>query len=401
MATPGSRTQPNWHPPSNKLRGPGQRACKIQGGVARIAPGERFASAPITIDVPAAAPENVKLVLAIDRYHYRLGQATHVSIAGSGAKRDLSLVDTPYYAELTDIAPQAVFGIEPITIRGRALARDGGEPMAHVPVKLVFRVRGFERQSTLYTDGEGVFAYAYVPAANETGLYRVSVTHPDIVDRPEHGSFIVVGASVRPTAFNIHVSRNLDQRLSVSVASGHETTLDNVRLAYEAEDQAGGALAQGIAMDTGAPFTIGANRTGYLNPVFTAADAGSLRLRVLADNLSDPLGVVTVHYTLSEAIPSLLATPSFLETGVGVVVGVSAGVAVISPGLQIDALSVRRTSRRENSNFETGTDRTNSLRASATRVSDRRSRFVYSTGIGIRGRHPTIRFGFSVDEGTS
>ena len=290
--------------------------------VARIAAGGSFTSEPISIAVPSAAPDKVKLKLVIDKYHYHLGQPTHVAIAGKNAQRNVTLVETPYYAEVTDLSPGVVFGTgEPITITGRALARSTNAPLGNVPIKLAFRVRGFERTATIYTDTLGNYSYDYVPAAGESGTYTVSAIHPEVVDRPVQGQFTVQVAGIKPTQINVNMPRNFNQKLNLHATTGYATPLDNLHVEYLQSDQINQVLPTGITINSGAAINLAANKTGVLTPIIsgdnTAADTGAVRLRVVSDSLADPLGFVTVNYTLSEAVPSLTYKPSFVETGLG------------------------------------------------------------------------------------
>jgi large repetitive protein len=107
--------------------------------LARIAPGASFTSAPITIAVPLAAPDRVRLRLVIDKLHYHSGRDTHVTIGGTGSRTELTLSETPYYAEITEVTPDVVYGKDQtVTITGQAFRRSTGQPMANVPVRLVF-----------------------------------------------------------------------------------------------------------------------------------------------------------------------------------------------------------------------------------------------------------------------
>ncbi|WP_207389193.1 fibronectin type III domain-containing protein [Marinobacter halodurans] len=291
--------------------------------VARVGPGETYLSDPIELRVPGTAPDDIRVTLEIDHFRYHTGRDTFVQIAGTQAKQPASLEETPYYGALTAITPQTVFAGDSVDISGQALDRATDQPLGNVPLTLVLTVRGFERSFPVYTDASGAFSYTFEPGLSESGDYRVSVLHPDMLERPEDGQFIVEGAGVSPTQAKITVPRNYDYTLKVKVKSGYATDLSRVRLVYQNAQDANGdplPLPEGLQYDVGAARDIGANQQAYLNLTFSgsalAADEGTLRFNVMADNRSAPLDTVTVHYYLTAAKPVLQAQPSVIETGV-------------------------------------------------------------------------------------
>lgn len=309
--------------------------------VARLAPGETFTSAPVEIPVPEAAPDQVRLRLVIDRFHYQLGRDTQVAIEGVGARRELMLSETPYTAELTAVTPAVLYGPnDEVTLAGRALDRASGQPLAQVPVSLVLTVRGFETRVTVYTDAEGSFSHVYAPQGT-SGTYRVSVLHPDVRERPTHGEFRVEGGSVTPSELRVNIPRNYTQTIPLRVNAGYDSELGNVRLTLLGQDtNSTPQLPLGINVSHDPVTAIKARATGYLNLRFNgdnSADAtGSLRYRVEADNFTGAraLGEVTLHYTLSEAKPAVSASPTYIETGVGLGEQVVENLTVTNKGLE-------------------------------------------------------------------
>src|SRR5690625_5963561 len=94
------------------------------------------------MEVPAAAPTQVRLRLAIDRLHYHSGRDIHVTIAGVGTRTTINLTETPYYAQVDEIAPELLYGAEQdVNITGRELSSASDAPQANVQVKLVVYVR--------------------------------------------------------------------------------------------------------------------------------------------------------------------------------------------------------------------------------------------------------------------
>src|SRR5690606_1049684 len=159
------------------------------------------------------SPDQVRLRLVIDKLHYQLGRDTHVEIEGVGARRELMLSETPYTVEVTDISPTVIYVQgEVVTISGRALDRANAEPMANVPVTLVLTVRGFEKVVSVYSDANGDFNYSY-QSDGTSGTYRVSAVHPEVMERPDHGEFMVEGGSVSPQELTVNIPRNYTQKI--------------------------------------------------------------------------------------------------------------------------------------------------------------------------------------------
>ena len=307
--------------------------------VARIAAGESFTSDLIDIAIPGASPDQISLRLEIDRYHHHLDRGDHVQIKGGVSRKEINLIDTEYFAEITSISESIVYGTEPIVIKGRSIDRNSNLAVGNVAVKLVFSINGFERSSTITSNNLGEFEYTYVPANNDSGRYQVSAIHPDVVDRPNHGEFVVQVMDVVTKDFNLKIPQNFDQAISIRVNSGRETPLSNLRISYEAQDQANGIAPEGITVTSAAPVNVAASKTAYLRPISRASQSaqanGMIRLRVSSDDAyAAPLGFVTVNYVLSAAAPSLaVASPGYVETGVGLGKNITEKLSISNKGL--------------------------------------------------------------------
>ncbi len=159
--------------------------------VARIQAGERFTSAPFDLHIPGNAPDDVTLRLEISNVHHHLGQDDPVTMAGLATRHQVSLRDTSYYGEVTDITPEVSTGDEDIVISGLAVDRETGELLANAQLRLVINVDGFERKVDVTTDETGSFSHTFEPIEGEAGIYTVRAVHPDLLDRPVHGEFII------------------------------------------------------------------------------------------------------------------------------------------------------------------------------------------------------------------
>ncbi|MCP3869060.1 MAG: hypothetical protein GY703_13350, partial [Gammaproteobacteria bacterium] len=209
-----------------------------------------------------------------------------------------------------------------IVITGRAIDRESGVSLGFVPLKLILTLNGFERTMEVVTDDVGSFTYGFTPLEGESGRYQVRVVHPDLLDKPLHGEFVIQRVIVSPATVNLSIPRNYEQDFSIKVATGSGTSLTNLRLLYLAEDQEGGVLPEGVFLTPSDPVTsVGEKSTTGL-PVSlwannNAADTTTLTLRVVSDESdSEGWGVITVNCAFSMATPELYFTPNRIETGV-------------------------------------------------------------------------------------
>ena len=200
--------------------------------------------------IPSNAPDRLFVKLEVDKLHYHLG------------KQD-------------------------IVISGQALNAGSLQPEAIVPLQLVIAANGFERKFSVTTDTNGNYAYTFKPLPGESGLYKVSAVHPDIVDRPEQGQFSISRVSVSPTQATLNIPRNLDHPGNFRVSSGDGTSATNLRLEFLAAEQPGGVLPQGITVSLPAGVNLAPNSSASLNLSVlgddTAAETGSFVLSLRSD----------------------------------------------------------------------------------------------------------------------
>ena len=136
---------------------------------------------------------------------------------GLSTRRQLSLVDTAYYGEVSNITPQVSNGDQNIVITGRAVERATGQPLGTVPLKLVISVSGFERTYRIFTDDSGAFTHTFTPLPLESGVYRVWAVHPDVQDKPVQGQFTINRLTIQPQTINLNVPRNYEQKIGTWV----------------------------------------------------------------------------------------------------------------------------------------------------------------------------------------
>jgi hypothetical protein len=289
--------------------------------IARIPPGGRLVSSWQTITVPPSAPDQLSVEFELDSLRHGFGGSGALSMPGLRTRRDVSLVDTSYIGQVDTISPALSFGDQPIVLQGRALARASGEPLANVPLKLVLRVNGFERVLELVSAPDGTVSHSYTPLPSESGRYQVSLIHPQILDRPNQGEFVIQKVSVSPTGTQWRAAYGQTLSFGFNVRAGSATSLSQVRLAVEAEDQTGGVIPAGLvfqSLNTRASLT--ANQSVKLNFSLNAQSSvpasGTLILRVVStESGSTPLALIPIDYQFSTATPRLQATPQVLSTG--------------------------------------------------------------------------------------
>jgi large repetitive protein len=308
--------------PFRQLLGDGVTTLGSGDTLARIPAGGIYTSPWFELPVPQGAPDQVRVVLQIDRFHYHSGQPEQVDIRGLQSSQAVSLIEAPYEVTLTTVTPQSSYGDEPIVFQGQSLATDSATPMASVPVELVLSVNGFERKLHTVTDAQGAYEYEYLPGANEGGIYTVSAIYPGGLSRPGQGQFILNRYTITPTHLTLRLAKNYRETIDlIQVGLGEGMGATNLRLVYDALDQPTGQLPQGINLVPAEPLALGSEQSAVLAFEIEADNSadpmGSLVLRVVSDESVDqPLSMVTVDYELTEAAPALYFTPNYVETGV-------------------------------------------------------------------------------------
>ncbi|WP_368563721.1 Ig-like domain-containing protein [Pseudoxanthomonas sp. UTMC 1351] len=287
--------------------------------VARIAPGQRYVSDAFLMPVPSSSPDHVRLRLEVDALRYNTGEPEQVSIPGMGSERSLALTNTPYFGEVTSVSPVISFGTQDITVQGRAIDRQSGEPVPNAPLRIAINQEGFERLADVTSDETGAFRYVFKSTVTDSGLYNVGAIHPDMTDRPKQGQFTINRVAVTPGTFKVNVPRNYAYRIDFRASTGVGAQANNLRVVYASEYQQSGALIPGIKVESNTVLNIGPKQNLAL-PVSVSGDnsappSGRLFLAVMADGNDQPLSLLTVDYTLTEAVPALFASPNYVEAG--------------------------------------------------------------------------------------
>ena len=312
--------------------------------VARIPAGSAYVSDTFHLNVPSASPNSIRVRLEVDKLRYHSGQEDEVQIAGRGSERTVSLSDTAYLGEVTQVTPISSFGDQDIVINGRALDRASKAPLPNTRLKLILNQQGFERSFSVLTDASGEFAYTFKPTLTDAGLYKVSAVHPDITDRPEQKAFTINRVTVGPTPYRLDVPKNYPFTIPFTARAGVGTSATNLRLVLNAASQPTGQIPAGISVQLPAPVSLVERQTLNLPVQFTATNdaqpSGALIFDVQSDeHANTPLAQVRVDFSLSEAKPYLVSTPSLVETGLAQGGSQVESVTVKNNGLQ-DALNL-------------------------------------------------------------
>ncbi|MCJ7547059.1 MAG: RHS domain-containing protein [Deltaproteobacteria bacterium] len=304
--------------------------------VARIPASGKFTSASMLLTIPASAPDLVTVQLAITAIYYHQGKEDQVKMSGITATHQVSMADTSYYGDVVSITPEQSIGDQPIQIKVRAVERSTSQPMPNVPLSLVITVSGFERKYSLYTGPDGTVTYSFTPLASEAGIYQVRAMHPDLLDKPVMGQFVISRVAISPTTINLAIPYNYTKSMQVNVTTSEGTELDDLRFIYEEADQPQGAFMPGVHVTLGKTVShVGSAQSASLSFDIWADNAapasGALILKVKSDE--GVWGSVRVNTSFSAAQPVLSFTPDHVETGVGFGSQVTESITLSNKGL--------------------------------------------------------------------
>ncbi|MDR1935088.1 MAG: carboxypeptidase-like regulatory domain-containing protein [Candidatus Accumulibacter sp.] len=321
--------------------------------VARITAGASYLSDPFELNVPAASPNTLRVRLEVDTLRYNSGKDDEIRIAGRGSETTVSLLDTFYTGEVTDVTPISSFGDSDIVISGHAIERATHAPLANARLNLILNQQGFERRYSVLTDAAGQFVYTFTPTLTDAGLYKVSAVHPEITDRPEQRVFTINRVTAGPSPYKLDIPKNYPFDIPFKANAGAGTTATHLRLELNPASQPTGELPAGLTVELPAPVNLAERQTLNIPVRFTANNdaqpSGSLILDVVSDEHPTPLGRVRIDYRLSEASPHLVSTPSYIETGLAQGGSQIESLTVKNNGLQ-DAIGLVFTLTQANGN---------------------------------------------------
>lgn len=300
----------------------------LSGGttVARLAPGESWLSAPVTLSVPAGAPATVRLRAMVDHLHHGVGTPGALSVPGPVAARWLSLEPPAHDPVLTSATPPASDGSVPVVLAGASTK--GGQPAAAVPVVVTVEHAGFERTYTVVTGADGDFAATFEPLPGEAGVYHAWANPKGVVDKAPEVTFTIDRVTVSPKAFDVTTPFNYPTHLPVTVTTSAGNALTDLRVEP-------GALPTGITLTAPPPQSLpgGATKTLTLTLVADGAAPAAATVTATVRSAAGDHAALTVKVKALPALPALSAKPPFVETGVARGEAVSESVTVTNTGL--------------------------------------------------------------------
>lgn len=310
--------------PFRQDTGDGLEALSDRTVIARIPGRKVFTFAPVDLHIPSSVPKDILIQPEISQIHYHLGEADHVAIEGVSTRRQISLVDTSYYGEVLSVTPVSSNGNQDITITGRAGQRGTGASLPGVELNLIITSsRGFERVYRLLTGSNGLFSFPFRPCDGDCGRFSVCAMHPDLLDRPVHGEFVINRMHIDPAVIKLNLAKNYQRTMNVRIDAGQETAVHNVRIEYAREDQPEGLFPVGVFVAPGAAIAeIRPDEKGLLNfniwADSRAQKAARIVLKVMSDESGEEAcGFVIIDGCFEDAVPKLYSTPDYVETGVG------------------------------------------------------------------------------------
>lgn len=145
-------------------------------------------------------------------------------------------------------------------------------------------------------------------------------SHKYSTDRSEQRAFTINRVTVGPAPYKLGIPKNCPLTIPFTAKAGPGTTARNLRLVLDAASQPTGQRPAGVLVQPAAPVSLAERHTLKMQLVFGANNeaqpSGNLILDVVSDEHPAPSGQVSVNDRLAEARPFLVATPSFVETGI-------------------------------------------------------------------------------------
>ncbi|MFT0213961.1 Ig-like domain-containing protein [Pseudomonas sp. F1_0610] len=224
----------------------------------------------------------------------------------------------PYTGKILSVTPAVSYGPQPIVIKGQGVSTSNTETIKNSPLNLVLMVNGFKRTVEVFTDAQGQFEYTFTPQESDSGVYRLSVLHPNQNDFVEQGSFTIDRIAFDYQGYNLTAVRGVETAFTVHTTAS--AGAEGLRWVMRAEDQPEGKLPEGISVDNGAGIKVAANKSTPMRISLTgnnqATKQGTVMLVALASNSGDMVrGKLQLNYQLAEAMPQLTVKPSSIKTG--------------------------------------------------------------------------------------
>ncbi|MDP2339920.1 MAG: carboxypeptidase regulatory-like domain-containing protein [Deltaproteobacteria bacterium] len=298
-------------------------AGAVVGGlrVATLSPGATRTLKPVTLLIPADAPDNCILEVEARLVHSALGTGAAISEAGfvlaqdAGAgfydERAVNVVPPPYLSTATPDRTEALPG-EVVLLSGVATLTDTGSPADTEVVKLVVSQGGFDQTFFVRTDAGGVWTFPFFVGPESAGVFTVSATHPIVIVKELDASFIVHGLRLDPGVFNLSLSKNATFPVTFTLRNSGETDIDGIAVVVDDPNSSDGVTA---VLREAAPVSLAPGRSVGLKVDVAAAvvAADSARFTIGVSTNQGLSRSATLDVAVFGATPSPLVEPRFLD----------------------------------------------------------------------------------------
>jgi len=285
----------------------------------------------VTIDniplyVDPAWPDDIRIEMVAERQYLRQSDDNILSVSGFTASVDAVAESAPYSADIVSVTPASIYadGESFVTIAGRVL---GSSSPVGLPVDIILSVDGFEKKLQANAAEDGTFSVVFTPRRGEAGIYKISTIYPGLAARPASASLSVIGAGVSPADKSILLGRNFKYELGLAVTAHKNTPLANIRV----ETDTNSPLY--VESESIAAIAPGETRTLQLKLASNQLGSGNQLIRVIADGFEHPIGTTLLNYTVTDAKPSLVASPSYLSSAAKVGEAMQDTITVENQGL--------------------------------------------------------------------
>ena len=280
--------------------------------VARIAPGNSFTTANITIPVPANAPYAVNLEADVTNTYYHYQAPEQVTAPGIKQVLQTNISDTTYRA-IAYVGQTFYANAQPVVITGQAINNTTGAPMPLVPVVIGISVKGFVRNYTVNTDNNGNFTYTFTPGSNEAGIYTVWANHPDVNTESDQATFTIAGLTMSPGTATITVVKGSSYDIPLTLTNPGETSITGIAYSVTAGDGVSASVVNNNSNSLSPGTTV--NEALKVTASDSAPDVSQLTLNVSTNE--GPKATLNVTVITVSAIPIITVTPNnYIDTGI-------------------------------------------------------------------------------------
>ena len=299
-----------------------------------------FTTASIPIQIPLTAPDSVYVQLEIDNVYSADGSLTSLPL-GLSTKRSFATMQTAYSGVITNVtfnnqsiangsAITVTSSNQAVTLSGSASYRvNNTTPPANVPLVLGVSVNGFERDYNLNTQKDGTFSFTFQPDPNERGgIYSVWIRHPDVQDTTPQQTFVLSRVTSQYGLYQLVATNNVQQSLPLRVYTGHETTVQNVKLVCTgttATGAFGSPLPAGITINSGTIPNLAQDSTvmtqiyfTYTGPQISQPIAGKCFFQLVSDENPTGWQSIELDYQVVNASPVWQISPPYVDAAIQV-----------------------------------------------------------------------------------